>query len=1057
MTHETSAPLAQATFAQWFKADAAFSALVVAGAPALALQCEPFAVAYANFEALGLFSLQTPQQLTTRLEKSEDGGSRRLRELSRILSVGGPRLERLRLALRGGGELVTVLCRKIELNGKNFLVLAAMGLRPALQREIAAAVEKSAATVPAVPAPPHEAALPQHEEVLPPPVHVHLAATPVAEPVQHSPARDPVILPEQSMRFVFQTDAAGILTQISPEFVKSPLVGAEKSIGSKLAALSLNPSPALSAALAGQQTFRNLELHWPLIAHALTVPVSLSASPVNNAQKAFAGFRGFGIVHFDRKTVLDSAALPKVLIDFPHSPPMRAEIGDAHVPDTKVTTEPSLKTELAPEPVALAPVVPESAMAKSAAPITAAMASAVKNTVPDSSVEVEQPSIHEGTPKILPEAPAHPEDFLGLASLLPPPEVGNVVALHPGKPIGHFSSVAPTEFVPLSTAERQAFREIAKALGARGEDDSALAANGEVAANTTSASKMAAEVVAEQPNDHSVAALATTGAISETAPPEVTAELAAAAAEHHFGPIETPVAIATPVGVAETAPAPLAAPDYGLARNAAHLLDRLPMGVLVSRGDVPIYVNQTLLDLLGYHSADQFHAEAGMEHLFASPSGASALPLSETRPATLNARNGETIMADAHLQTISWDGDAASLLSFRRASDPESASKLKGLELDLRAREAEARELHGILDTATDGIVVMDDRGRLLALNRSGEALLGYEQNEVLGQPFTVLLAPESHAAARDYLDGLKANGVASVLNDGRDVVGRERQGRAVPLFMTIGRVGQGANAKFCAVLRDVTHWKKAESELKDARAEAERTSAQKSDFLAKISHEIRTPLNAILGFTEVIVQERFGPVGNERYKDYLKDIHASGIHVMSLVNDLLDLSKIESGKLDLTFASVNANKIVQECVSIIQPQATKERVIVRVSLAPRLPNIVADERSLRQIVLNLLSNAVKFNEPGGQVIVSTALTDAGHAVIRVRDTGIGMNESDIERAMEPFRQLETSRMSQGTGLGLPLTKAMVEANRAALTIKSKRNEGTLIEVTFPPTRVLAE
>ena len=177
----------------------------------------------------------------------------------------------------------------------------------------------------------------------------------------------------------------------------------------------------------------------------------------------------------------------------------------------------------------------------------------------------------------------------------------------------------------------------------------------------------------------------------------------------------------------------------------------------------------------------------------------------------------------------------------------------------------------------------------------------------------------------------------------------------------------------------------------------------------------------------------------------------------MSLVNDLLDLSKIESGKLDLSFVSVNANLILQDCVALMQPQATKERVIIRVSLAPRLPNIVADERSLRQILINLLSNAVKFNQPGGQVIVSTALTDAGHAVIRIRDTGIGMNESDIERALEPFRQLETSRKSHGTGLGLPLTKAMAEANRAAFTLKSKRGEGTLAEVTFPPTRVLAE
>jgi len=176
----------------------------------------------------------------------------------------------------------------------------------------------------------------------------------------------------------------------------------------------------------------------------------------------------------------------------------------------------------------------------------------------------------------------------------------------------------------------------------------------------------------------------------------------------------------------------------------------------------------------------------------------------------------------------------------------------------------------------------------------------------------------------------------------------------------------------------------------------------------------------------------------------------------MSLVNDLLDLSKIEAGKLELDFAHVDANRIVSECVALMQPQANRERVIVRLSLASRLPRIVADERSLRQIVLNLLSNAIKYNEPGGQVIVSTTLTDSGQAVIRIRDTGIGMSDSDVITALEPFRQLATSRNTTGTGLGLPLTKALVEANRAHFSIKSKKTEGTLVEVAFPPTRVLA-
>jgi signal transduction histidine kinase len=273
-----------------------------------------------------------------------------------------------------------------------------------------------------------------------------------------------------------------------------------------------------------------------------------------------------------------------------------------------------------------------------------------------------------------------------------------------------------------------------------------------------------------------------------------------------------------------------------------------------------------------------------------------------------------------------------------------------------------------------------------------------------------------------------------------------------------MGPIGVGM-PKFCAVLRDITQWKRAEEDLLNAKRTAERASSAKSDFLAKISHEIRTPLNAIIGFSEVMMSEQFGPIGNERYREYMKDIHASGQHLVSLINDLLDLSKIEAGKLDLVFASVNLNQLVQQCVALMQPQANQQRIIIRSSLSPTLPPVVADARSVRQIVLNLLSNSIKFTGAGGQVIVSTALTDRAEAILRVRDTGIGMTEKEILTAMEPFRQLATSTRygSGGTGLGLPLTKALAEANRAAFSIKSAVDSGTLVEITFPGTRVLAE
>jgi signal transduction histidine kinase len=248
------------------------------------------------------------------------------------------------------------------------------------------------------------------------------------------------------------------------------------------------------------------------------------------------------------------------------------------------------------------------------------------------------------------------------------------------------------------------------------------------------------------------------------------------------------------------------------------------------------------------------------------------------------------------------------------------------------------------------------------------------------------------------------------------------------------------------------------EEELRDAKRDVLHTAAAKAEFVAKISHEIRTPLTAITGFAEAIMAERFGPIGNERYREYIKDIHAAGAHLSSLLNDLLDLSRIETGRIELTFANVNLNDLTQQCVGIMQPQANRARLIIRTALSTGLSPVMADERALRQIVLNLLTNSIRFTGPGGQIIVSTVLSDAHEAVLRVRDTSAGMSEKDIEAALEPFRDIATAASwgSGGTGFGLPLTKALAEANHAHFRIKSAPDAGTLIEIAFPPNRLVA-
>lgn len=228
------------------------------------------------------------------------------------------------------------------------------------------------------------------------------------------------------------------------------------------------------------------------------------------------------------------------------------------------------------------------------------------------------------------------------------------------------------------------------------------------------------------------------------------------------------------------------------------------------------------------------------------------------------------------------------------------------------------------------------------------------------------------------------------------------------------------------------------------------------SEFLARVSHELRTPLNSIIGFAELMKDEQLGPVGNERYRGYIRDIHDSGIYALSIVNDLLDISKIRSGEVELNFTAVDVKEVIAESVQSMQPQAQRRRVLLRTSFADGLPQVLADRRSVRQIILNLVSNAIKFTMPGGQVIVSVLQTESGGVRIRVRDTGIGMSKTEVADAMKPYRQVDNPGMPHqpGTGLGLPLTKALVEANRARFKVRSTAGSGTRVDVTFPRERV---
>jgi PAS domain S-box-containing protein len=398
------------------------------------------------------------------------------------------------------------------------------------------------------------------------------------------------------------------------------------------------------------------------------------------------------------------------------------------------------------------------------------------------------------------------------------------------------------------------------------------------------------------------------------------------------------------------------------------------------------------------------------------------------------------------------------------APEPVAAAAAPLVTTDERtaSNPVEVDELFSILDTASDGVVFLSERGDITWMSAGAEALFGLRAASVIDTPLAELMDKASAKTVRDYVAALGDRGLSSLFNSGREVTARmQEDGGEVPLFLTMRRVSGAISgfpaSAYCAVLRDITQWKKTEADLRDARDRAEAASRQKSEFLARMSHELRTPLNAILGFSDVMRKGEFGKLGNERYEGYANDIHISGEYLLSLVNDLLDLSKVEAGRLELNFTSVDLGAVIDTCMQLMQNEATAGRVVLRKSIAERLPQVVADQRSVKQVVLNLISNAIKFTDPGGQVIIAARVTSGGELLLSISDTGVGMNEDQLKEALEPFSRIETvGREAQGTGLGLPLTKALVEANRARFAISSEPRKGTRIDITFPTTRVLA-
>ena len=400
--------------------------------------------------------------------------------------------------------------------------------------------------------------------------------------------------------------------------------------------------------------------------------------------------------------------------------------------------------------------------------------------------------------------------------------------------------------------------------------------------------------------------------------------------------------------------------------------------------------------------------------------------------------------------------------SGREKTRKELIAEIAALKSRVASLEAEAvrnegdnryrtllRDLPDAVQIVCKGVLVyVNDAAVELFAARSPEDLIGRMADDFLCELETGGLEPESNGVRRRVPARREESVRMTVAGDRIDVLVSD---------LELDWNGQPA---VLSVLHDNRAVVRARNELLMAREAAELANRTKSAFLADMSHEIRTPLNAIIGFADVMKQEMFGPLGSERYREYGGDIVDSGHHLQSLINDILDLSKLEAGRMELNADRVDIARVIDSSLAVLKTRAAAGGIKLAVRVARKLPALRGDERRIRQVLFNLLSNASKFTPDGGRISVSAVAREKTGLRISVVDTGVGMHEKDLVTALTPFGQVASEGFedvaSQGTGLGLPLARSLVEKHGGTLDLKSRPGKGTRVTLHFPRMRLVA-